>query len=1032
MRLSISKMKFIVLIVLSLVSTAALAQIPCNQPPPYKCADLNINSLVAAVRNNGALNNFYWPNDGTNKSVFRESNLMLGAVVDSSIRYAIGFGVGSSDYRPGIIQSDGYPDTNRSIWPSTYRVFRIARNWEKMREGSAKESYRTDLAEWPVLLGAPVDSSGKPLFIGEQTTWSVWNDADSTLASANERKYPLGAEIQQLTWANEKDPVLQNVIFVKHTIINKSKKIWKDFFVGNYLYGGIGNSTTQAGTDSVLELQYVYSGVNSTTTYGLKSPSFGFVMLQGPVVQRQGKRAFDFGRFIENAQNLTAVGASTYPSFLPFDELVYSALQGLDPFTGKMYVNPVNGRSSRFNYTGDPATGSGWNELSYPPQFRSTLRELMISSGPLTVQPNDTVTIVGALISAQGKDRLHSVSILKYFAQYLRTAYVSLLSPVNYPQPSVSTSVLSGKVILTWKNNAENDLVNGFRFQGYNVYQGESANGPWHRIFTADKIDNITGLYEETYQPEFSTLASRGIQTLPNAGVRNYFITDRDSISGSPLIDGRPYYFSVRAVWENNNNRPMTMESSDLPVTVIPENAVPGSELVDPLSVIPHNRMHDDALLVQAIDPLQVKKNFYQVTVHTNNDTVTWDVTRGTNQSPVFLNLKTVNGESTPIVDGFTLRLKKQLPGIRRDNQNPKGWEYLPEKNRWMSGAAQLMLMDGFNNGLVYPNIANFSGRGGNKTKPNELKRIEVRFSNSNTQKAYRYVDKVRGIPFIESLKHPSFAPFVLKRGSGFVYQDYVDVPFTVWEIDSLDGDLVPRQLAVGFVETNDSLYSVSGKYIGNGNVNGKWEPTKSVNGGNEYLYFFASQYTDTPQPLYTSTTKNLFFLPDSFDVMYVLAAKTDTVLKKSQPFTFQEGDLFRITPNYQFADGQTYTFTSSPGIVGNKKLAFDQKAMEKITIFPNPYMGGHTLEQSSSQRFVRILNLPAPSTVRIFNMSGRMIRTFLHTNPSSGTSDWDLRNDEGIKVASGLYVIHIDSPGIGSKILKLSVLYPDERLNAY
>jgi hypothetical protein len=50
----------------------------------------------------------------------------------------------------------------------------------------------------------------------------------------------------------------------------------------------------------------------------------------------------------------------------------------------------------------------------------------------------------------------------------------------------------------------------------------------------------------------------------------------------------------------------------------------------------------------------------------------------------------------------------------------------------------------------------------------------------------------------------------------------------------------------------------------------------------------------------------------------------------------------------------------------------------------------------------------------------------------TSGISDWDLRNDEGIKVASGLYLIHIESPGIGTKVLKLMVLYPDERLNAY
>ncbi|MGZ3884597.1 MAG: hypothetical protein ACXVPD_10370, partial [Bacteroidia bacterium] len=32
---------------------------------------------------------------------------------------------------------------------------------------------------------------------------------------------------------------------------------------------------------------------------------------------------------------------------------------------------------------------------------------------------------------------------------------------------------------------------------------------------------------------------------------------------------------------------------------------------------------------------------------------------------------------------------------------------------------------------------------------------------------------------------------------------------------------------------------------------------------------------------------------------------------------------------------------------------------------------------------------------------------------------DWDLKNQSGIPVASGLYIFHIDAPGVGEKILK-------------
>jgi hypothetical protein len=32
---------------------------------------------------------------------------------------------------------------------------------------------------------------------------------------------------------------------------------------------------------------------------------------------------------------------------------------------------------------------------------------------------------------------------------------------------------------------------------------------------------------------------------------------------------------------------------------------------------------------------------------------------------------------------------------------------------------------------------------------------------------------------------------------------------------------------------------------------------------------------------------------------------------------------------------------------------------------------------------------------------------------------DWDLKNQSNITIASGLYIFHIDAPGIGEKIVK-------------
>jgi hypothetical protein len=68
--------------------------------------------------------------------------------------------------------------------------------------------------------------------------------------------------------------------------------------------------------------------------------------------------------------------------------------------------------------------------------------------------------------------------------------------------------------------------------------------------------------------------------------------------------------------------------------------------------------------------------------------------------------------------------------------------------------------------------------------------------------------------------------------------------------------------------------------------------------------------------------------------------------------------------------------------------------------------------------------------------MNGTLVRTFkrdvsgqedevITTNNDIKQSkrasylDWDLKNQYGIPIASGLYIFHIDAPGIGEKVLK-------------
>jgi hypothetical protein len=126
------------------------------------------------------------------------------------------------------------------------------------------------------------------------------------------------------------------------------------------------------------------------------------------------------------------------------------------------------------------------------------------------------------------------------------------------------------------------------------------------------------------------------------------------------------------------------------------------------------------------------------------------------------------------------------------------------------------------------------------------------------------------------------------------------------------------------------------------------------------------------------------------------------------------------------------YAFTTAglENKVSQTEVAKD--AMELINIVPNPYYAFSKYEVNQLDNRVKITNLPSKCTISIFTLNGTLIRKFKRdTNvdnsagsttdvPNLSTSlDWDMKNTKGIPVASGMYIIHVDAPGLGEKILK-------------
>ena len=132
------------------------------------------------------------------------------------------------------------------------------------------------------------------------------------------------------------------------------------------------------------------------------------------------------------------------------------------------------------------------------------------------------------------------------------------------------------------------------------------------------------------------------------------------------------------------------------------------------------------------------------------------------------------------------------------------------------------------------------------------------------------------------------------------------------------------------------------------------------------------------------------------------------------------EGTVIRLEPAIPLNAETVFEITMPQAELNSSEVA--KSSIDKVGVFPNPYFGTHGLEVSKYDRYMRFINLPKQATIRIFNLGGAFIAR-LEKDDNSDTIDWDIRNKDGLPVASGMYIAYIDMPGVGTKVLKLAVI---------
>jgi len=104
---------------------------------------------------------------------------------------------------------------------------------------------------------------------------------------------------------------------------------------------------------------------------------------------------------------------------------------------------------------------------------------------------------------------------------------------------------------------------------------------------------------------------------------------------------------------------------------------------------------------------------------------------------------------------------------------------------------------------------------------------------------------------------------------------------------------------------------------------------------------------------------------------------------------------------------------------------------MDNIYVVPNHYVGYNELEptnklpgQSRGERRIYFENLPSICTIRIYSLAGDPVTTLYHDVPQENAREyWNLLNEDGFSVSYGVYIAHIEAPGIGEKIIKFALI---------
>jgi len=152
-----------------------------------------------------------------------------------------------------------------------------------------------------------------------------------------------------------------------------------------------------------------------------------------------------------------------------------------------------------------------------------------------------------------------------------------------------------------------------------------------------------------------------------------------------------------------------------------------------------------------------------------------------------------------------------------------------------------------------------------------------------------------------------------------------------------------------------------------------------------------------------------------------------DTVFQQLNGRGLGDGDTLWLYPDYSFTRYSEFEFEVFGQSISPNLGA---ESLDNIKVVPNPYVVSASWEPKNpyssgrGPRIIQFIHLPQKCTIRIFSVDGSLVRTLDHDAPMrDGSETWDMLTKDNMDISYGVYIYHIDAPGIGEKIGRMLII---------